>query len=124
DEVVAGAGEERLLEAQLPEAAAELCQPGGCLAGAVMDLDAPAVLGIAEGQRRVDDVGRRDVAEDVAAGDVAHLDADEVDGDALAGLGAVDRLVAHLHATDPRAVAGGLDRELVAAADRAGPQPA
>ena len=62
-QAVAGRGDQRLLEPDLPEAAAEPGQPGWRLAGAVVDLDPVTVLGLAslEVELGVDQVGRAQV---------------------------------------------------------------
>ena len=62
--------------------------------------------------------------ERVAARDPVALDARERDGDALARLGPLDRAVVHLHAAHAHVEAARLDPQLVALADRPGPERA
>ena len=128
-DAVAGHGHERLLEAHLPEAAAELGQPRRRLPRAVVDLHAVAVLGAAvghEAQLGVEAEGRAQVGvgagEEVPARDLVAADADEVDRDALPGRRALRGLVVDLDSAHARAPAGGQHRQLVAARDRARPQ--
>jgi FAD/FMN-containing dehydrogenase len=88
DDVVAGAGEQRALEAQLPQAGAERGEPARRLAGAVVDVDARAVLGVrAQREGRVEDAAGPDDArggDHVAAADGAALEAGEVTDAAIA----------------------------------------
>jgi len=65
---------------------------------------------------------RRD--EHVAAAERAAVDAGQCERDALACLCALDRAVVHLHASHAHREGCGLGAELVALADRAGPERA
>ena len=124
------AGDERLLEPQLEVAAAELGEPRRRLARAVVDGDARAAVGRGVGrgpvERDVDaEAGgrRRGPAHDhVAARHLVAPHAGQVQRHALAGLGALARLVVDLHGADARGGARGQDADLVAAA--AGPPTA
>ena len=75
DEPVARGGEQRRLEAHLPQAVAERRQPRRHRPRAVMHHDAPAAQLVAQVQHRVEDLRRHDlrrgIGERIAAGDVA-----------------------------------------------------
>ena len=60
----------------------------------------------------------------VSSGQVRPLDAREAERDPLSGDGSFHALVVHLHGTDTYIKASWLDHELVAVADRAGPERA
>ena len=60
--------------------------------------------------------------EDVAPAQLPPLHAGEGDGDALPGLGSLDRPVVHLHASNPHAPAARFHTELVSLADRPRPE--
>ena len=77
------------------------------------------------GERDLEPVRARERAgrdERVAAADVAPLDARQVDGHALPGLGPSDRRVVHLHRADAHVAPGRLQPQVVALGDRARPQ--
>src|SRR5207248_5972016 len=87
DEAVVSGRDQRLLEPDLPERAAEPGEPGRALARAVVDLDAVAVVGLgaAELELGVDQVGRLQVRvrsrEHVATGQVRDGHPGQVDRD-------------------------------------------
>ena len=121
-DTVAGAGQQRPFQARLPEAVAELGQPRGRLARAVVHVRAHPVAGAAQRQLAVDHARLRQRArrrEHVAARDVADRDAGQVERNALAGLRALDGLVVDLHGAHPHLRAGRQQREPVARRDRA-----
>jgi hypothetical protein len=93
----------------------------------VVHVGAHPVGGVAQRQVAVEDQRgrhRSGCGDHVAARDVAALDADEVDGDALARVGALDGLVVDLHGADPDRGAGREQDQAVAGRDRSGPQGA
>jgi hypothetical protein len=125
DEPVARRRDERMLEAKLEEAPAERGHPRGRLPRAVVHLD-PAGRVLPKVERGVHHVGGAQgavaVGEDVAAGDLAHLDPHQVDGHALAGRGALHRAVVDLDPAHPRLQPTRKQGDDIAAPDRAGPQ--
>ena len=128
---VAARGHERLLEAQLEVAAAELGQPGRRLARAVVHGDSRAAVGPrvgrGPGERDVDAEARRQLLpghHDVSAAHLVAADAGQVERHPLARLGALARLVVDLDGADARRGARGQDADLVAARRRALPQRA
>ena len=131
-EAVAARRDERLLEAQLEVAAAELRQPRGGLARAVVDGDARPAVRAAVGRRPVErDVdavagrgrgrGRHD---HVPARDLVARHPGQVQRDALARLRPLARLVVDLDGADAGGRARGQDQHLVAARGGARPQRA
>ena len=125
DEPVAVRRDERMLEAKLEEAPAERGHPRGRLPRAVVHLD-PAGRLLANVECDVHHVGRAQraagVGEDVAAGDLAHLDPHQVDGHALAGSRALHRTVVDLDRAHPRLEATRKQGDDIAAPHRARPQ--
>jgi hypothetical protein len=117
DDAVVAAGDQGALAAQLVEMAAEPRDAGRALAGAVVDVDARAVLDPRveldiEDVRRLDRLAREDVA--------AHrVGVAQVDRDALARRGALHALVVDLDLAHARASARWEHQQLVTAADRA-----
>ena len=127
-EPVAGSRDDRLLEPDLPEAAAEPRQARGRLAGAVVDLDPLSRLRftVAELELRVDPIRgtqpRVGLDQHVAALDLRHREAGQVHGHSLARRRPIHLLVVHLHAAHPNSPPLRQHLELVSAPDRPRPE--
>ena len=124
--MVAPGGDDGRGEAELGVRAVDADDPGQVLAGAVVDVEAGAVGDLGELlERHVEPVAGRVGAprdQGVPAAELGALDPGERHRDALARLGPLHRPVVHLDAPHADVDPGRLGPQLVALADRAGPE--
>src|SRR5438105_1237778 len=128
DDAVAAGGHGRRGQPQLRVPLSDPANDGWDLGGAVVDMDAGAVLDRRELlERDVEPVARRvgaRIDQRLAAVELSAFDARQADGDTLPGFCALDRPVVHLHAANAHREAGRLGAKLVTGADRPRPKRA